>query len=194
MRSEYRKVFVGVAELAKEVGLTPSTVSDQLRFGKTPMEIRQRAVAKGRMSKEAYAAALQREAAERTREKYTKKRPQPKIDPELELALRIETQGKALAEARVRKEQALCEKYELGNMARRSELVPADQVAIVGACVVTVCADLLLNISEELKDQLATETNPGVIRVLLDDRLRQALCRIADTHEIWEGPLCTPGF
>jgi hypothetical protein len=186
MRSEYRKVFVGVAELAKEVGLTPSTVSDQLRFGKTPMEIRQRAVVKGRMSKEAYAAALKRDAQERTSKKREppKKRPAPKIDPELELALCIETHRKTLTEARVRKEQALAEKYELENAARRSELVPADQVAVFGARVLAVCADLVLNISEELKDQLAKETNPGVIRVLLDDWLRQALCRIAVTRDL----------
>jgi len=185
-----RKFYRGAKDLARETGFSPQLVSQKFHQGWSPEQIRQYAVQQGRMSKEAYEASKKAAKKEQREEpKPSKKDEKQEADPEIAAAVAAHEESKGLAAAKRRREVAQAEKIEMENAVRRGDLVPTGQIVPSLMRCHAAFRDALLAIPGELADRLAMETDPAVVRKLLDDRHRQALRHFETLRDIWEAPL-----
>jgi hypothetical protein len=167
-----RKVVnVGVNALAREVGLTPTTISKKLRSGQTPDQIRRDA------------------ARKEGREPGVERRGRPTIgrpsESEYDLLMKGRERLNAIDEAKLRRARALAERGELDNMLRRGELVPVAYVRQWGSRFLTDARDTLMTGPSELADNLAAETDPLKVAAMLRLWLERVMGKFHQLDKLW---------
>jgi hypothetical protein len=88
--------------------------------------------------------------------------------------------GEVFLEAQRRKEVALADLRELELSQKRGELVDRNEANTFIGTMILKARDILLRIAPELKDRLATETDPIEIENLIDGEVRQALQKLSE--------------
>ena len=153
MRGQPKKglVQLGVNALAREVGLPKQTVSELMRRGRGPDEIRLYAsMREGRSAQKAYAAV-------------TSLRNVPKsttAGDEYECVLRGRERLEAIDDAKLRRAKALAEHQEQENARKRGQLVPISYIHKWGTRFLVDARDELLRGPSDLQDALAAESDP----------------------------------
>jgi hypothetical protein len=85
----------------------------------------------------------------------------------------------------LRRTLALAEKLELENQQLRSQLVPTTYLREWSRRFVAYTRDALLEASFELRDALATESNPVRVREILVNWVELALTKFFNCEELW---------
>ena len=164
-------VNVGVNALAREVGLSATTVSKKLRQGKTPEQIRQE-------------AAQRRGAAPSSG---TAPGRPPGSSSEYDLVIQGRERTSALDDAKLRRARALAERSELDNALRRGELMPVSYIRMWGSRFLTDARDTLMTGPSELADMLAAETDPLKTAAIMRAWLERVMGKFHQMERLWGG-------
>ena len=166
-----RVVNTGVNALAREVGLSPNTISKKMKAGQTPEQIR-------------------RDAARRQGRPPSsgQRKGKPATGPsEYELVIQGRERLNALDEMKFRRAKALAERQEIENALRRGELMPVAYVRRWGAQFLTDGRDTLLAGPSELADTLAAETDPLKVAEILRGWLERVMGKLHQAERLWGG-------
>jgi len=161
-------VNTGVSALAREVGVTPTTISKKLRAGQTPEQIRQEAA-----RKEGRAPTGGRPSIGRPSQ------------AEYDLVLARGERLNNLDEAKLRRARALAERSELENMLKRDELIPVAYVRQWASRFLTDGRDMLLTGPSELADTLAAESDPLRCAAILRAWLERVMGKFHQLEKLW---------
>ena len=162
---------VGVSALARETGLSNSTVSAKLKSGQTADEIR--------------AGAARNQGRVPTKRRVPSKPTPSEYDMSIESRARFE----ALEDAKLRRARALAERQELENMLRRGELMPVAYARQWGVRFLIDGRDELLKGPSELADSLAAESDPLKVAAMLRAWLDRAIAKFEQLEQLWKGGL-----
>jgi hypothetical protein len=162
-------VNVGVNALARECGVSPTTVSNKLRAGKTPDQIRQEAQQKRGGSRPRTAPG------------------RPPVGHEYDLLIKGRERVGAMDEAKLRRARALAERSEIENALRRGELIPVAYVRTWASRFLTDARDTLLTGPSELADTLAAETDPLKTAAILRAWLERVMAKFQQLDQLWGG-------
>jgi hypothetical protein len=165
-----RVVNVGVNALAREVGLTPTTISKKLKQGQTPEQIRRDAA-----RKQGRAPTTNRKGAGRP----------PETESEYDLLMQGRARLDALDEMKFRRAKALAERQEIDNMLKRGELLPVSYVRQWATRYLTDGRDMLLVGPSELADTLAAETDPLKVAAILRAWLERVMGKFHQLEKLW---------
>jgi len=164
-----RVVNTGVNALAREVGLSPNTISKKMKAGQTPEQIRRDAARRqGRPPSSSHGRTKTREGPS-----------------EYELVIQGRERLNALDEMKFRRAKALAERQEIENALRRGELMPVAYVRRWGAQFLTDGRDTLLAGPSELADTLAAETDPLKVAEILRAWLERAMGKFHQIERLW---------
>ena len=173
-----RKVVnVGVNALAREIGVTPTTISKKLKAGQTPEQIRRDAAQK-----------QGRPPAERGPGRRPKGQPRPARpmgESDYDLVIKGRERLNAMDEMKYRRAKALAERGEIENMLRRGELLPVAYVRQWASRYLTDGRDTLLAGPSELQDILAAETDPLKVAAILRAWLERAMAKFHQLERRW---------
>ncbi len=158
-------VNVGVSALARECGVTPAAISQKMKKGQTPEQIR------------ADFARRQGRAPSGPG--------RPPTSSEYELVLQGRERLDRLDEMKFRRAKALAERQEIENALRRGELMPVAYVRRWGAQFLTDGRDTLLAGPSELADTLAAETDPLKVAEILRAWLERAMGKFHQIERLW---------
>jgi hypothetical protein len=170
----------GGSALARELGADPGNICRMMQRGMTPDQIRAKYEARAQLKKRgvgvegkptSQAPPRAGSPGEPPREEDI---PVPyyfhKSDP-----VSIAKQANTLAEIKLRKETALTIATELSNAQRAGDLLPKNWVESWCGEAIIKAREMILKIPTELRDRLATESDPFVIEALLRTELQRAL-------------------
>jgi hypothetical protein len=169
-------VTLGVNALARETGLPRQTVSDRMRKGATAAEIRLYAAMRERRSPghtPATVASLL--GSQKSREAAT----------EFDATLKVSNTLEAIADARLRRAQALAEKQEIENQLVRSQLIPRVYLQEWITRLLGHCREVLVKGPLELRDVLAVEVDAAACAATLHTWVVETLSKFAQTDELW---------
>jgi hypothetical protein len=162
-------VNVGVNALARECGVSPTTVSNKLRAGKTPDQIRQEAARRGG-----------------SRPRTAPGRP-AKTPGEYDLLMKGREQTSAMDDAKLRRARALAERSEIENALRRGELIPVAYVRTWASRFLTDGRDEIMKAPGELADILAAENDPLKVSAILRTWLERVMAKFQQLEQLWGG-------
>lgn len=163
---------VGVAALAREVGLSEAAVSRKMKAGQTPDQIRR--------------SAAQRKGIKPPNTKGPGRAAKPS---EYDLVIQSHERGDALEEAKLRRAKALAEHQEIDNMLRRGELMPVAYVRLWASRFLTDGRDELLKGPSEMQDALAAETDPLKCNAIVRAWVERIMNKFEQTDQLWKGDL-----
>jgi hypothetical protein len=167
-------VNVGVMALARETGFSASAVSQKLKDGQTPDEIR------------AAGARKQGRNPSKTPQKRTSRGAgRPPLASEYDLVVKGRERYDALDSAKLRRAQALAERSELENALKRGELIPVAYVRQWASRFLTDGRDMMLTGPSELADALAAETDPLKTAEILRRWLERVLGKFQSLDRLW---------
>ena len=169
MSQPKRMVNVGVAALAREVGLSQTTISKKLNAGMTPDQIRQEHI-----QKQPFRGT---KAAKKPR-----KIPTPN---EYDLIVKGRERINQLDDMKYRRAKALAERSELDNALRRGELIPVTYVRRWGSRFLTDARDTLMTGPSELQDALAAEADPVKCAALMRAWLERVMAKFQQVEGLW---------
>jgi DNA-binding HxlR family transcriptional regulator len=178
MKTPKKVVNVGVNALAREVGLTPATVSKKLKQGQTAAQIRREAAQRQGRAPEGRAPEGKLRASGRTP---VGRPPQSEYD----LVVKGRERMNALDEMKFRRAKALAERSELDNMLRRGELIPVAYVRQWASRYLTDGRDMLLTGPSELADTLAAESDPLKCAAILRAWLERVMGKFHQLEKLW---------
>jgi hypothetical protein len=162
-----RKVVnVGVNALAREVGLSSTTISKKLKAGQTPDQIRQ-------------------ECAQRQGRRGPLPNKPPMDKSEYDLVVKGRERLNAMDEMKFRRAKALAERGELENALRRGELIPVAYVRQWGSRFLTDARDTLLTGPSELQDILAAEADPLKTAAIMRAWLERVMGKFHQLERLW---------
>jgi hypothetical protein len=163
---------VGVAALARELGISEATVSRKMKAGKS-------------------ADQITREAADRKGIAPNRQGPgrAPAKKSEYDMIIESRSRYEALEEAKLRRQKALAERQEIENMLRRGELLPVSYVRKWASRLLVEAKDELLRTPSELADTLAAETDAVQVAAILRTAQERALAKLEQLKKIWQGDL-----
>ena len=164
---------VGVAALAREIGLTEAAVSKKMTAGMTADEIR--AEARRRKGQRPISKTAQKEAAKAPQ---TRRSPgRPPTPSEYDLIIQGRERMNEMEAAKLRRQKALAERQEIEVLVRRGELIPLAHVRTWMSKFLTEGRDTLLQGPSELQDALAAEDDPHKCGALLRTWLERAMAK-----------------
>ena len=170
MKKPVKVIQVGVSALAREVGLSATAVSQKLKQGQTPEQIRQAAARKQGLP---------------PAERGGGRRPTGQKKEEYELVVEARQRMELFDDAKLRRARALAERGELDNMLRRGELVPVAYVRQWGTRFLTDARDTLMTGPSELADTLAAETDPLKVNAILRTWLERVMGKFHQLDKLW---------
>ncbi len=204
-RAKSSPKFTGGSALAREFGVTSSTISRKMRDGQTVEQIRAWYESQGLGNKnkvepkQAESAIVRRSVYQGTNKHApkaaTQSVPKPSLPPsptpaqddpdEQEIPGWIpgsdgQNDFATLNAAKNRKEVALADKHELDLAERRRELIDRQAVGLYFSGMLTRARDSLLRIPGELRDRLAASSNPIECEKLVRKEITQALAVLRD--------------
>ena len=169
--TQKRIVNVGVNALAREVGLTPATISKKMKAGMTAEQIRQEAARKKGLPP--------------VGNSHGPGRPIKPKKSEYDLIIKGRERINDLDDAKLRRAQALAERSELDNMVRRGELIPVSYVRTWASRFLTDGRDTLLAGPSELQDALAAESDPLKVNAIMRSWLERAMAKFHKLDGLW---------
>jgi hypothetical protein len=169
-------VNMGVSALAREVGMTPAAISQKMKAGKTPDQIRQEAAQRqGRAPKVTSKAKGNSRGPGR-----------PPLASEYDLVIKGRQRLDAIDEMKLRRAKALAERQELENAFRRGELIPASYVRQWGVRFITAAKDELLRGPSELQDLMATEADPQKCNAIMRAWVERVVAKVQELQRLWK--------
>jgi hypothetical protein len=171
--AQHRIMNVGVAALAREIGVSEATVSKKMKAGKTADQIR--------------SEAAQRKGIAPPNTKGPGRAPAKKS--EYEMIIKSRSRYDDMEEAKLRRQKALADRQEIENMLRRGELLPVSYVRKWASRLLVEAKDELLRTPSELADTLAAETDAVQVATILRTAQERALAKLEQLKKIWQGDL-----
>jgi len=158
---------VGVAALAREIGMSESSVSRKMKAGQTPEQIRQH-------------------AANRKGAPHSTKGPgRPAKPSEYDMIIESRSRYEAMEEAKLRRQKALADRQEIENMLRRGELIP---LAYMRKWTVRFLVDARSELEKgpsELQDTMAAESDPVKCAAILRTWVDRVLEKYYQLDRMW---------
>jgi hypothetical protein len=175
MGPQTRLVTLGVNSLARATGLPRQTVSDRMRKGATPAEIRlYAAMRESRRPERKPAAVATRSEARKFRQRRL----------EVDAALQARGIREAIDDARLRRVKALAEKQELENQHLHSQVIPRLYLEEWTKRFLPYAREMMLEGPSELSEVLATVADPLKCSEFLRSWVTRIMARLAETDEL----------
>lgn len=166
---------VGVNALARECGVSPTTISERMRRGQTAEQIRRE-----------YAARKGVAPTKRGKRSDGQGRA-PSTPNEYDMLIESRARFEELESWKMRRQKALAERQEIENMLRRGELMPVSYARLWGVKCLTAFKDELLKGPSELQDALAAESDPVKCNAIVRALMERALAKLQQLEVLWNG-------
>jgi len=175
---------VGVSALARETGLSASTISDHMRKGETPDQIRAYAKIRSK-AKQEMAEALPPARKQQTASKPDTGEETEEEKTEYEALLRLQGIRDQTEAMKLRRAKALAEGQEITNRQKRSELVPVVYVRHWAIKFLQASRDTLEKGPSELQDKLSLENDPKKCGAILQVWVESVLNKLYELETLW---------
>ena len=171
-------VNIGVCALARETRLSAAAVSQKMKAGQTPDQIRRDA------------ARRQGRAPSDTRgpgklPSNSRGPGRPPLASEYDLVIQGRAHTNALDDVKLRRARALAERSELDNMLRRGELVPVAYIRTWGTRFLVDACDTLMTGPSELQDTLAAEADPLKCAAIMRAWVERVMAKFHQLDRLW---------
>jgi hypothetical protein len=176
-------VNMGVCALARETGLSAAAVSQKMKAGQTPDQIRRDAARRqGRAPSDKGGPRKPPSGKLPSRSRGPGR---PPLASEYDLVIHGRERLDAIDDARLRRARALAERGELENALRRGELMPVSYFRTWGSRFLTDARDTLLAGPSELQDALALEQDPLKVAAILRAWLERVMGKFHQLERLW---------
>jgi hypothetical protein len=176
-----RVTNVGVAALAREVGLTEAAISKKMTAGMTADQIRREA--RMRQGQRPLSKTAKKEAERPAPTRQSPGRPPTPTEYDQIIAGRARMQE--LEETKLRREKALAERQEIEVLARRGELIPLAYARRWMTKFLVEGRDTLLQGPSELQDALAAEVDPLKCGAIVRAWVERAMAKFDSMREFF---------
>ena len=167
---------VGVMALARECGVSSSTISKRMQRGQSPDDIRR-----------TYGIEPKKRIGRPPGSPGNRKERPAHRPSEYDMILEGRSRADELQKWKLRHQRALTERQEIETMLRRGELMPIAYARKWGIRFLMDGRDELLKGPGELADSLAAENDPLKVAAILRGWLERAIAKFEQLEMLWKG-------